>query len=199
MPNRSSHWGVFEFGASRHVPQQEAAPAHVTTSDEVDRKAEVLAEDPEQDVDVLRGGDAAEQDNRDIADRLMQRLRTLLEREAIQLVCRVDLRGRKGPDRLGGDTGVRTAESGVRRDDVDTGADQFGSVAGHLGESPRIGELAAKVEAADEGEQVAERHAAWRPQPLGHVEARLRRKRLLRAAPAAIGGRQQEDAPGARG
>ena len=88
---------------------------------------------------------------------------------------------------------VRAAQPGIRRDDVDAAADDGIVRLGRPREPARVGQLAAEVQAADEGEEIAERRALRRAQRRRERERRIRRQRLLRAAAAAVGGREQED------
>ena len=63
------------------APEHEPAPAHITSTDKLSREQEPLAKDGQQHVDVLRAGDAAQQ-NRFAApaEGLRERLGIPLER-----------------------------------------------------------------------------------------------------------------------
>ena len=52
---------IVQFEAGRDAAEHQAAAAHVTAADEVDRKRQLTPEDRQQDVDVLPGCDAAKQ------------------------------------------------------------------------------------------------------------------------------------------
>ena len=57
--------------------QQQAAAAHVAAADEVAGKQQAVAEDRHQDVDVLRRGDAAEQDDLALGADLFREVRAV--------------------------------------------------------------------------------------------------------------------------
>jgi hypothetical protein len=85
-----------------------------------------------------------------------------------------------------------TSVSGLRspafgRDDVHTARDRAGRI-GWDGKSTSVRELAAKVEPAHEGKQLAEWRAFARPQPVRKRKPCSRRQHLPRAGPAAVGG-----------
>jgi hypothetical protein len=61
------------------------------------------------------------------------------------------------------------------------------------GEGARVGELAAEIEPADHGEDVADRRAGGVPHGLGEDEAGARIQHHLRALAAAAGRREKED------
>ena len=88
-----------------------------------------------------------------------QRPRARLERPAVARVFCIDVAARKRAHGRVRDERVRAAQPGVRRDDVDAAADDRVAGLGRRGEPPRVGQLAAEVQAADEGEHVAERRA----------------------------------------
>ena len=89
-----------------------------------------------------------------------QRARALLERPAVGRVVGMRRRRRANARTAAArHRRVRAAQAGVRRDDVDAAADDRVAGLGRRGEPPRVGQLAAEVQAADEGEDVAERRA----------------------------------------
>ena len=151
----------------------------------------------EQDVDVLRRRDAAEQD--DVAlrtDLARERARASSRAAADTPRCRGARRRpqrRALPRRVTSVSGSRRPAFGVmmctpRRGWLD------GS--GGAGEAARVGQLAAKVQAAHEREELAERRALRRTEPFGQSRSRARGERICCARrPAAVGGREQEDSP----
>src|SRR5207245_9228768 len=75
---------VGELGAGPRAPEQQPAAAHVAAAHEVGGKPQPLAQDGQQRIDVLAGGDAAEQD--DLAarsDAPCQPARVAVERLAV--------------------------------------------------------------------------------------------------------------------
>ena len=83
---------VVELDAFRGLAQQQPAAAHVTAADEVGGKLQALAENCEQHVDVLRRGDAAEEDDvAAVAELARQRPRALLERPPVGGVVGMDV------------------------------------------------------------------------------------------------------------
>src|SRR5262245_59489292 len=193
MQDRADHGNVFQLDAVARVTQHQAAARHVAPTDERRRKTEPLAEDPGEHVDVFRRRDAAEQ--HDVAvgpDLRQQRACAHLQRPAIAGIRRVDVAAGKGADRRVGDARVGGAESGIRCDDVHAVADDGIARFRRAREPPRIRELAAEVETADEGEEFAERRAVRRAQRRRQRERRLRRERLLRTPAITVGWREQK-------
>ena len=149
----------------------------------------------EQDVDVLRRRDAAEQ--HDVAvgtDLREQRPRARFERPAIARVVEVDVAARECPHGGVRHERVRAPQPGRGRDHVNACADNRVGGIGRLREPARVGQLAAEIQAADEREQIAERRAGRRSQRGRERELRVRRQRLLRAAAAAVRGGKKKDA-----
>ena len=111
-----------------------------------------------------------------------QRARAPLERLAVRRVADVDVDAGERAERVERHRRVGGAQAGVRRDhEHAAGGDRIGGI-GRLREPPRVGELAAEVQAADEAEHVAERRA---------------RRRCAAAAPARTA--RRATSPSARG
>ena len=156
MSDGAGHRDVIQLDALAGFAQQQASAGHVAAANEINRKPEALAEYPAEDADVLRRRDASEQHHvAGVSDLAEQRHRAALERLPIADVREIDVAVREFEDGRVGDPCVGTLQSCGRRDDVD--------VAGR-GELPRVRQLAAEVEAAEEREDVAERRAPGRPE-----------------------------------
>jgi hypothetical protein len=195
MERRAEHRRVLQFHAVARVPQQQTATAHIAAPDERDRELQAAAEDAGQDIDVLRRGDAAQQD--DVAlgsDFRKQCVRAGLERTPVPGIVRVDVAFRERLHRGTRHQGVGASQPGVRRDDVDAVADDRVVRLGRPREPPRVGQLAAKVQAADEAEEIAEGGARLRAQRRRERELRIRRQCLLGTGPREVRGRQEKNA-----
>src|SRR4029079_5053384 len=109
---------------------------------------------------------------------------------SIARVRRIDLAVGKREQRIERDVRVGLSQAGVGRDDVHARSDGCGRPGKVVrrGEAPRVGQLAAKIQSADEAEDVAEPGALLRTKLLGEGEGRLWRQDLLRAFAAAVGG-----------
>ena len=84
-----SHRHVCQLLACRGAPQHQTSAAHIAASDKLLREQQPVLENRLQDVDVLRGGDAAEQHDRAIGtDVAGKRLRASLERPAVSRIVR---------------------------------------------------------------------------------------------------------------
>ena len=93
MSRRAEHRHVFELRSFTRLSQQQTAAAHVTSADEVERKPKAVAEDRDEDVDVLRRGDAAEQDDIAVGAKLpVQHSRAPLERDGEERIPRMHVR-----------------------------------------------------------------------------------------------------------
>src|SRR5215212_11940369 len=57
----AQHRRVCELSFRIHAPKHESAAAHVSATDKLSRKKELIAKDREQYIDVLRTSDAAQQ------------------------------------------------------------------------------------------------------------------------------------------
>jgi hypothetical protein len=100
------------------VTQQQTAAAHVSASDEVDRKHEPLTENLEQHVDVFRRRDAAKQHHLAVAGVSRQRARAGLQRAAVREVCGIDICRGKRVNGGGCHEGIGSAQARIRRDDL---------------------------------------------------------------------------------
>ena len=171
MEHGAANRNVVELHAFARLPQQQAAAAHVAAPDEVDREPEAVAEDREQDVDILGRRDAAEQHHVAVRpDLVQQRARAPFERPPIAGIVLMHVAVGKCLYRFVRDVRIGTAQAGVRCDDVDAASQDRGVRRVRIGrprEAQRVGELAAEVETADEHEDVAEHRAAPRAELFG--------------------------------
>src|SRR5207245_3546537 len=109
------HVDVLQLDAFGCFPQQQAAAAHIASAHEVDGKSQTLAEDSEQDVDVLRRGDAAEQDNVALGPELAgEGAGAPLERAAVPSAGGIDVNAGKRMKRRLGDQHVGTSQASAR-------------------------------------------------------------------------------------
>ena len=89
MADGPSHRHVCQLLVCRGTPQHQTSAAHIAASDKLLREQQPVLENRLQDVDVLRGGDAAEQHDRAIGtDVAGKRLRASLERPAVSRIVR---------------------------------------------------------------------------------------------------------------
>ena len=158
-----------------------------------------VAEDRLQHLDVLARRDAAEQHDLAVgADgRRAARGRPARAARGTRRCRRSIVDRRQTPRNDSSVTGVSAdAQAGVRRDHQHAaGGDRIGRIR-RPREPPRVGQLAAEVQPADEAEHVAERRALAALQLPRERELRRRRHHHPRADAAAVGRRQQEDARG---
>ena len=147
-------------------------------------------------VDVLRRRDAAEQHDVAVRPDLRQRARARSARAAGDSArCpgrRRRARTRARPRASRSVSGLRSPAFGVMTCTPPPTMAFAGS--GGCGEPPRVGQLAAEVQAADEANKSPSGAPSARAQRRGQRELRPRRQRLLRARAAAVGGREEEDA-----
>jgi len=183
------HRRVRQLDAVAGRAQQEPAAAHVAASDEVGWEDEARTEAVEQHVAVLGGRDAAEQDRGAVlGEALRERARVATQRLVVARVRRVDVDAAEGAQPLGGEPRGRIDETRVAGDH----ADDVSGIA--LREALGVRELAAKVEAAREGERFAERHAVP-VEAAREREGRVGVQEVAGADAAHLGGREQEDPP----
>ena len=124
MEDGAAHGHVIEFLAFSRPAEQQTAAAHVTPADEVDWKAQALAEDAEEHVHVLRRRDAAEQHHVAVgSDLAPHRARAALERAPVLRIVLVNVALGELAQRLVGDERVGAAQPGRRRDDVYAASD----------------------------------------------------------------------------
>ena len=151
-------------------PEQEGAAAHVAPAHELGGKEEPLAHDVEQHVHVLAGRHAAEQDHlqrRGTAPlRLADHGQVAPERLMVVRIVGPDAGRREGPEVVHRHRGVRRQEPAVGGDHLH--AREPGR---RPGEPKGVGQLPAKVEAAQEAECLPDGHPGARAQPLGQGEA----------------------------
>ena len=102
---------------------------------------------------------------------------------AIRGISEIDVRVGESDEHLRGDRRVGRHQPLIRRDDE------------RAPELLRVGDLAAEVQPAHVREELANGHALA-AKTRSHGKRRFRRQHLLRAAPAAVRGREQKDARG---
>ena len=92
MPHRAKHRDVSQLFARLDASQHESASAHVSAANEFRGKHELCAEDVEQGIDVLRGGNAAQKyDLTACADFCRKELRVAFERRSVPRVRRIQV------------------------------------------------------------------------------------------------------------
>ena len=156
--------------------QHERAARHVAAPDEVDGEDQALGEGLVEHLDVLGRRHRAEQHHLGVAELLGQLAGVARERLAIALVARVDVDGAERLEVAPVEALVEAAQPAVRGDDV-----------GGAGEGGRVGELAAKIEPAQEREDFADRRAFGCAHARGQIEARLVTQEHARALAAEVG------------
>ena len=158
--------------------------------DEIGGKEQPIARPLEQHVHVLAGRDAAEQHHREILRRV-EACERAPKRLAIARFVGSNLGGPEGAQVVARDRRVRREQPLIGGDDL---------YAGHAGRWPReplgVGQLATKVEAAEEAERFAQRHAGAGPEPLGQGKPAATAQEQLCALAAAVRRREQKDASG---
>jgi hypothetical protein len=194
VQNGAKNRNVGQLLPISRLSQEQATSTHVSAADELARKNETLAEHSGQDLDILRGSNAPkEHDLADGSDLGAESLGCLLERSPITGVAHIDVAAGEPAKHRVRHERVRSAEPGVRRDDVNAVADDGIPEIRRQCKPASIGELAPEVQPAHEREDVAEWRAIGRPQRDGQGKRGSRRKELRRSPPAAIGWRQQKD------
>src|SRR3989338_3904008 len=177
----ASHRHVPQLAPFSNLAQQQAASAHVAQPDEVDGESEALAEDTAEHVHIFWRRHAAAQHALAIGTDLgRQRAGAPLERPSIARIRRIDLAVRKREQSFERDERVGLSQPGVRRNDVHARSGRPGRMV-RRSEPPRVGQFAAKVQSADEAEDVAELGALLRTKLFSERKGRLRRPDLLRA------------------
>lgn len=175
--------------------QEQPSPAHVAAPDERGRKEQSLAEDLEERVDVLRARDASQEDHLALfADRVRDEARISRERFAERRFVRVDVRARERLEMLETDARMDRHHPAVLRDDERAVAHPGSGGSGSTRERVRVRELAAKIEAAHEAEDLADRTAFARSQLACDGKERHGTKELLAALAVETRRREQEDA-----
>jgi hypothetical protein len=142
-----------------HLSQKQSTATHVATADKCRRKPEPRAEKVQQYIDILRRGDAPEQHDVAVCTDLdTEGADAALERLAVGRVAGIHVDFRKLPHRGDRDEGARIPEPGAGSDDVHPAVEANTCRTRWDDESARIGELPAKIQAAQEGKQLAK----WR-------------------------------------
>lgn len=161
MSHGAGNRHVFQLGSQFDTAQHQPSAAHVAAADECGREQEPIAEDWQQQIDVLSGSDAAKQDNTAIrTDRGGHGLCSSFERLPVAWILQIDDATGKPPERLQCDAGVWRPQPGIGRDDQYSAArKRVRRIAGR-GKAARVRELSSKVQAADKAERVAEERAA---------------------------------------
>src|SRR5262249_50185807 len=155
-------------------------------------EAEAGAEDAVQRLDVLAGGDAAEQDDlaaRETLDGRRQGTCVAQQGSHVASLGDVDRDARVAPER-----GQRHGR--LRGSQAICGGDHEHAryAGGRTGEGARIAELPPEVEPAQKAEPLADLDAATPAEPPGEVEAGFPVPQEARPLAAARGGREQEHA-----
>jgi hypothetical protein len=188
-PPRIGRPHVGELALVLHASQQEATTAHVAAPHERLREEEPVAQHLEQDLQVLPRGNAAEEhDLVGGAELLGQRLDTRHQRLAVA--------GLRGVDRHAGEVvQVVRPDHRVRRQKAPAGGDdkRLDGAGRRPAEGGRIGQLAAEVQGAHEGEDLAERRTTL-PEPQRQGEVRLLAKEGGGPLAGSAGGGEEEDA-----
>ena len=111
---------VRELDALLDPAKEQTAPAHVAAPDELERKLQARAEDVEQDVDIFRRRNAAEQhDVAVVPDLSLQEPRAAFERLAVPVIVGMHVVAPKCLQRRPRHERVGIAQAGIGRDDVD--------------------------------------------------------------------------------
>ena len=187
-PRRSAPRTPMYSSSAPHAraAQEQPAAAHVAPAHEVGGEAQALAEGGQQRVEVLAGGDAAEQHH--VAARPQRRPRAGARRAAAAPRS-ARCRSRCPPRRSG--AAARRPPAPPAGTSPSRGRDHEHAVAPRRRprEGLRVGQLAPEVEAAEEGEHFAERRAG-RPRaaaPPGRSAPRGSKTRRARSPPQCAG------------
>jgi len=148
--DRPGDGDVRKFLAIRSTAQHQSATTHVAATDKVRWKSQSLAKICQQSVDVLAGGDAPEKDDLAVDWQIAREMsRVPLDGHAIAWIVLVNVHGGKFAKVIQTDSRPGVNEAARRRDH-----EHAGQPASRPRESIRIGNLAAKVEAAEKSEDV---------------------------------------------
>jgi DNA end-binding protein Ku len=157
VARRAVEADVLELAALCDAAEHQTATAHVAATGERRGKAEPSAENLAKDAGILRCSYAAEQNGLTIvSDSRRQPLGVADEWTPVALLLEIDRHPGELSETSGGDTLFDRPEPPARGDDQ-----RALDPVGRTREGARIGELAAKVEAAQERKDVAERCALW--------------------------------------
>lgn len=179
---------VGEFAIFAGGAEKKAAAAHVAATDEIGRENEAVAEGVEEDVAVFRGGDGAEQDGNAVGGELLgEGGGVAAERFGVARIVLADVDFAKGAEGGGRDVRERVEKSGIGGDDTN----EFAAIGAD--EMAGVGDLAAEVEAAGEGEDVGEREALAM-EGAGERKRRGAVEEKLGADAADLGGGKEKDA-----
>jgi hypothetical protein len=184
---------IRELGAGARAAEQQPPAAHVAAADEVGGKSQTLAQHGQERIDVLAGGDAAEQDDLARGSEPPGELSYVaVERPAIARIVALDVDGREALQPRQIDGLVGRPQTVGRRDDEDARV-----AVRWIRERARVRQLAAEVETAQKREDLAERRARG-PNALGQLERRAVAQDHARPQPPAVGRREQKDPAHAR-
>ena len=160
------HRDVLQLSSGVHASEQQPSTAHVAAAHEVRGEEQPLPEPRAKDVHVLRGGDAAQQDELALwPGPAGQTLGVAEERFRVSSARARDVHRREALQALDPDRSMCRPQT-VR------GGDHEHAVAsvGRAGEAQRIGELPAEVESAQEREHFTEGSAPAGAYPAGEIE-----------------------------
>jgi hypothetical protein len=167
---------VVQLAIGLDALQQQRAAAHVAAPDEVAREAQAVAEDVGNRLEVLRGRDAAEEDDPRTGLQAGHEVVQIAKKRAeVPRVARREIDADELAQQGAVDRQLGRLQAAGRGDHEHPGPVALG------GEVARVGELAPEVEAADEAERGAERHRAG-----GELPGRRRRAPFLQQHRAAL-------------
>jgi DNA polymerase len=185
--NRARDRDVGQLPTIAHAAQEQPAPAHVATPDEVGREEQPVPEYLLEQVDVLARGDAAQHHDVAVPEAGCQDACVAQERLGVSWLA--DVERHRGPRGEGVETHehLREAQALARRHH-----EHAGGAAGRTGIGARVLELAAEIESAEEAEDPAERNARSGAERACELEAGTRIEQQARALATARCGREQE-------
>src|SRR3954469_24988883 len=153
--DRAGDGDVRKFLPIRSTAQHQSATTHVAATDKVRRKSQSLAKICQQGVDILAGGDAPEKDDLAVNWQIARQMsRVPFDGYPIAWIVLVNVHGGKFAKVIQTDSRPGVNEAARRRDH-----EHAGQPARRPRERIRIGNLAAKVEAAEKSEDIANRCA----------------------------------------
>jgi hypothetical protein len=153
--NRADHRDVWKLLPIRRTTQHQSAAAHVAAADEVSRKSEPVVKNTKENIDILSCSNAAEKNDLALNGQLFrQTSRVGLNRRPITRIVLVNVNRCEFTEIIKMDVRARLDQPSGRRDDEYTG-----NAARRPRKGSRVGNLSAKVEAAEKSEHFRN----WRP------------------------------------
>src|SRR5207302_7223898 len=190
--NSAHHGNVSQLSLIHRATQQQSTATHVAASDKIAWETQTMLKILQQNVDVLAGGDTAEQNNFAVRAQFFSKpLRISRKRFPVTRIAFMNVDFGKFAQIAQTYSG-RSIDQPARRRDNEHTANSLR----RAGEGIGVGKFAAKIKSAEKGEDFTQSRAFAAAQSPGQIELCALAQNHARALAAGVGGRKQKDAIG---